>query len=148
MSLLRLRRFDRLDLGACAPWFDDAETARWVPAPDDEWLAYVSDADGGAVAEVATLGDMPVALLQYDIEGDGGVSLMITVDPARRGQGVGREVLEAFLERAAGRFDHADAYVAEENTAALALVRRCRFRPLAKDADGFTRFRRTLREAP
>ncbi|HWK15428.1 MAG TPA: GNAT family N-acetyltransferase [Rhizobiaceae bacterium] len=148
MSLLRLRRFDRLDIDACAHWFDDAETARWVSALDKDWLDYVSDADGGAVAEIATLGNAPVALLQYDVEGDNGVSLLITVDPQRRRQGVGRQVLDAFLHRAAERFEYADAYVAHENAAALALVRHCRFRPLATDAEGFIQFRRLLRETP
>lgn len=109
-ELLRFRRFDRDDLAFYASWFDDPETARRLSFPDAEWLDYVTHADGGSVAEVATLGPSgdPVAMLQYDIEGDGGISLLLAVRADLRGKGVGTRVVEGFLARMSERFAHVD----------------------------------------
>lgn len=147
-DLLRFRRFDRDDLEAYAAWFEDAETAGRLSFPDAGWLDYVTHPDGGSVAEVATLGPLATtaAVLQYDVEGDGGISLLMAVRPDRRGRGVGFRVLESFLARAADRFAHVDAWVETDNAAALALARKLSFRPVETlDEDGSIRFRRPLR---
>ncbi len=148
-DLLRFRRFDRTDLDTYAAWSEDEDTALWMPEPDEDWLSFITDADGGACAEIATTGGNgeAVAVVHYDIDGDGGISLLVTVDPKRRRQGLGRAVLEAFLKRMAERFDHADIWVSAENVAGLSLVRRLRFRPVgAPTDDGFLEFTRPLRD--
>jgi RimJ/RimL family protein N-acetyltransferase len=148
-DLLRFRRIDRDDLEAYAAWFEDAETARRMSFPDPDWLDYVTHADGGSVAEVATLGPAaaPAAVLQYDIEGDGGISLLMAVRPDLRGRGVGFRVLEGFIARVADRFAHVDAWVDTDNAAALALLRKLSFRPVATlDEDGSIQLRRRFRD--
>ncbi len=147
-ALLRFRRFERADLAVYASWFADEELTRRIPAPDEDWAAYVTDPDGGAVAEVAMLGAeaAPCALIQYDIDGDGGISLLMAVEPRLRRQGLGRLALEAFIARAAERFDRIDGWIGADNEAALALARRCRFRPTGTVDDGHAEFTRRLRD--
>ena len=143
MELLRFRRFHETDLPVYATWFADEELARRAPFPDADWLAEAT-AGEGVVAEVASLDaeGTPVAVIRYEEEGDGGMTLFIAVDPAERGKGVARRVLAAFAERAAGRFSHIDVYVARDNAAALALVRACGFRLTGgPDDEGFVLYR-------
>ena len=53
---------------------------------------------------------------------------LVAVDPRRRRQGLGRRVLEALLQRGRGLgAERATLEVASDNTAALALYRRCGF---------------------
>jgi RimJ/RimL family protein N-acetyltransferase len=147
-GLIRFRRFMRADLDSYASWFSDEDLVNSPNAPDADWLADVEDPDGGSVAEIATIGanSDPCAVIRYDIDGDGGISLTFVVSPALRGQGIGLRVLEAFLARAAERFDHADIWIEADNEAGLALARRLRFRPSgAADEDGFIEFHRALR---
>lgn len=146
MELLRFRRFHETDLAVYAAWFADGELARRAPFPDAEWLAE-STAGEGVVAEVASLDaeGTPVAVIRYEEEGDGGMTLFIAVDPAERGKGVARRVLAAFAERAAERFSHIDVYVARDNAPALAVVRACGFRLVAgPDDEGFVLYRLAL----
>ena len=143
MELLRFRRFHETDLAVYAAWFADEELARRAPFPDAEWLADAT-AGEGVVAEVASLDaeGTPVAIIRYEEEGDGGMTLFIAVDPAQRGKGVGRRVLSAFAKRAADRFSHIDIHVARDNEAALALARRCAFRLIdGPDEEGFVPYR-------
>lgn len=146
MELLRFRRFHETDLAVYAAWFADAELARRAPFPDAEWLAE-SIAGEGVVAEIASLDaeGTPVAVIRYEEEGDGGMTLFIAVDPAQRGKGVARRVLAAFAERAAERFSHIDVYVARDNAPALAVVRARGFRLIAgPDDEGFVLYRLPL----
>ena len=149
MELLRFRRFHETDLALYAAWFADGELARRAPFPDADWLADAT-AGEGVVAEIASLDaeGTPVAVIRYEEEGDGGMTLFIAVDPAERGKGVARRVLAAFAVRAAQRFSHIDVYVARDNAAGLALVRGCGFRLTGgPDEDGFVPYRLGL-EAP
>lgn len=146
MELLRFRRFHETDLPVYAAWFADDELARRAPFPDADWLADAI-AGEGVVAEVASLDaeGTPAAVIRYEEEGDGGITIFIAVDPAQRRRGVGQRVLAAFAERVAGRFSHIDVYVQRDNEAALALARRCGFRLIAgPDADGFVPYRLPL----
>ena len=146
MELLRFRRFHETDLTVYAAWFADGELARRAPFPDADWLADAT-AGEGVVAEIASLDaeGTPVAVIRYEEEGDGGMTLFIAVDPAQRGKGVGRRVLGAFAQRAADRFSHIDIHVARDNEAALALARRCGFRLIdGPDEEGFVPYRLSL----
>ncbi len=143
MELLRFRRFHETDLPAYAAWFADEELARRAPFPDADWLAEAT-AGEGVIAEIASLDaeGTPVAVIRYEEEGDGGMTLFIAVDPAQRGKGVARRVLDAFAERAADRFSHIDVFVARDNEAGLALVRACGFRLIdGPDDEGFVPYR-------
>lgn len=146
MELLRFRRFHETDLPAYAAWFDDAELASRAPFPDEDWLADAT-AGEGVVAEVASLDaeGTPVAVLRYEEEGDGGITLFVAVAPAERRKGIGHRVLTAFAERAAERFSHIDIHVARDNDAALALARGCGFRLIdGPDDEGFVPYRLSL----
>ena len=146
MELLRFRRFHETDLPVYAAWFEDAELARRAPFPDAEWLADATTGDG-VVAEVASLDaeGTPVAVLRYEEEGDGGITLFVAVAPAERRKGIGHRVLTAFAERAAERFSHIDVFVERDNEAALALVRGCGFRLIGgPDEDGYVPYRLSL----
>lgn len=146
MELLRFRRFHETDLPVYAAWFADAELADRAPFPDAEWLAEAT-ADEGVFAEIASLdaGGDPVAVVRYEEEGDGGITVFIAVDPTRRRTGIGRRVLTAFAERVAGRFSHIDVYVRRDDPAALALARGCGFRLLGgADDEGYLPYRLAL----
>jgi ribosomal protein S18 acetylase RimI-like enzyme len=146
VELLRFRRFHETDLPVYAAWFADAELAGRAPFPDEEWLADAT-AGEGVVAEIASLdaGGDPVAVMRYEEDGDGGVSLFIAVDPTRRRTGIGRRVLAAFVERGADRFSHIDVYVQRDNPAGLALVRGGGFRLLGgADDEGYLPYRLIL----
>jgi len=146
VELLRFRRFHETDLPVYAAWFSDAELARRAPFPDEEWLADAI-AGEGVVAEVASLDaeGAPVAVVRYEEEGDGGVTIFIAVDPSQRKNGIGHRVLTTFATRAADRFSHIDIYVPRDNEAGLALARGCGFRLLGgPDAEGFLPYRLTL----
>jgi len=151
LELLRFRRFERTDLGWYIAWFDDPELARRVSAPDEDWLAYIDHPDGGARAEIASLDAeaTPVAVLQYDLELDGGVSLLLMTAPHLRGKGLGTRILDAFAQRIAGERSHIDAYMEKDNAAGIKLARKCGFRLVAPSgADEFLLYRRDLTAAP
>ena len=98
-----------------APWFDDAETARYLGGR--AWLhaslRLVQAAPGSEVAGLRALarhlwvgfdeGEQPVALVDTEVYEDGTASLALVVAPARRGQGVGRRLLLALPEQEALR---------------------------------------------
>ena len=150
MELLRFRRFHATDLPAYAAWFADEELARRAPFPDGDWLGDVT-AGEGVVAEIASLHaeGAPVAVIRYEEEGDGGMTLFIAVDPTQRRTGIGRRVLKAFAERAAERFSHIEVYVERDNAAAVALMRGCGFRLIdGPDDEGFVPYRLSLAGLP
>jgi RimJ/RimL family protein N-acetyltransferase len=144
---LSFRPFCRDDLAAYAAWFDDAEVARRISFPDPAWIAYVMDPSSIAHAVVAVRmsDDTPLAVLQYDEEAEGGINLLIAVDPVRRGQGFGKRVLAAFVEHIHGRHTYIDCYVDDDNLASIACVEHCRFiRQAAEPDDGFLVYRKLL----
>lgn len=151
MSQVSFRPFQPGDLAAYAGWFADPETERRVSIPDQDWLEHVLAPDGLSRALTATLGaetDL-LAVLQYDIEDDGGISLLITVDPARRGKGLGRRVLSAFIEHVGDRHPHIDGHIEADNLASIACVESCGFVRLSEEPDdGFLHYRKVLGARP
>lgn len=147
MDGISYRPFRRDDLAAYAAWFDDAEVARRVDFPNANWVAYVMDPASPAHAVVATWGanDIPLAVLQFDEEPDGGISLLIAMDPAQRGRGLGKRVLAAFIEHVGGRYTHVDGHIEDDNFASIACVERCGFiRQTDNGEDGFLFYRKLL----
>lgn len=149
-AVVIFRPFDRKDVATYAAWFADAETARRVTEPDAAWLDHVFDANGPARVLVATLADEAamLAVLQYDLEADDGISLMIAIDPARRGQGLGKRVLTAFAERVGQHHAYIDGHVDEDNLASIRCLESCGFVRLGEEPDeGFLHYRKALRPA-
>ncbi|WP_310326920.1 GNAT family N-acetyltransferase [Aminobacter aminovorans] len=147
MDGISYRPFRRDDLAAYAAWFDDAEVARRVDFPNADWVAYVMDPASPAHAVVATrsANDIPLAVLQYDEEPDDGISLLIAIHPALRGQGLGKHVLSAFVAHVRGRYTHVDGHIEDDNFASIACVESCGFvRQTAEPEDGFLFYRKLL----
>jgi len=145
MDEVRFRPFRSDDLVAYAAWFDDAEVARRVDFPSADWVAYVMDPANPARLIVATHAASPLAVLQYDEQDDGGISLLIVVDPAQRGRGLGKLVMAAFLAYVGGRYTHVDGHVEHDNFASIACVESCGFVRQAEAAeDGFLLYRKPL----
>lgn len=147
MDGISFRPFRRVDLAAYAAWFDDAEVARRIDFPNADWVAYVMDSASPAHAVVATWGanDIPFAVLQYDEEQDGGISLLIAIDPAQRGQGLGKRVLATFVAHVSGRYTHVDGHIEDDNFASIACVESCGFVRQAEELeDGFLFYRKLL----
>jgi len=100
-----LRPFTPDLLGAVGPWFDDAETFRWLGGRDwpENLLRLIADPPqahrGSTVREragwVATLDDEPVALIHTEVYVDGTAALSLVVAPAQRRRGVGAAALAA-----------------------------------------------------
>ncbi|MDH4985308.1 GNAT family protein [Aminobacter anthyllidis] len=144
---MSFRPFRRDDLATYAAWFDDEEVARRVSFPDADWFNYVMDPSSiaHAVVAVRTPSEAPLAVLQYDEEAEGGINLLIAVDPARRGQGFGKRILAAFVEHIDHSYTHIDGYIEDNNFASIACVERCGFiRQTEAPDDGFLFYRKLL----
>lgn len=142
---LNFRPFHSNDLASYAAWFGDDEIARRVSFPDQAWVDHVMTPGGIAHAVVALYDKASIAVLQFDEERDGGINLLIALDPARRGQGFGKLVLAAFVDHVWRRYAHIDGHVEVDNLASIACVERCGFIRQAEDADdGFLHYRKLL----
>lgn len=147
MNGIRFRPFRSDELAAYAAWFDDAEVARRVDFPGTDWFAYVTDPASPAHLVVATYAasDTPLAVLQYDEQDDGGISLLIVLDPRQRGRGLGKRVLAALVAHVSGRYTHIDGQIENDNLASIACVESCSFvRQAEKPDDGFLLYRKPL----
>lgn len=147
MDEISFRPFRGDDLAAYSAWFEDAEVARRIDVPNADWVAYVMDPASPAHAVVATrdASDIPLAVLQYDEEPDGGISLLIAIDPAQRGQGLGKRVVAALVAHVGGRYTHVDGHIEDDNFASIACVERCGFiRQAEEPDDGFLFYRKLL----
>jgi RimJ/RimL family protein N-acetyltransferase len=101
---IELRPFTPDLLGAVAPWFDDAETARWLGGRDwpEDLLHLIADPPqehrGSTVREragwIVTLNGEPVALIDTEIYADDSAAVAL-VAPAYRRRGIGVSALAA-----------------------------------------------------
>ncbi len=83
--------------------------------------------------------------LQYDEQDDGGISLLIVLDPRQRGQGLGKRVLAALVAHVSGRYTHIEAQIENDTLASIACVESCGFvRQAEKPDDGFLLYRKPL----
>ena len=98
-----LRPFTTEALDTVSPWFDDAETLRWLGGRD--WAADLlglianppREHRGSKVRErsgwVASSGGEDVALVDAEIYDDGSAAVALVVSPQRRRQGLGSATL-------------------------------------------------------
>jgi GNAT superfamily N-acetyltransferase len=89
----------RADWVWISEWFQDPVLDRELGPLDAEWLEYVLAQTEGAELVLRSADGRPAALLGcvWDSAGLGHGITDISVDPARRGQGLGRLAVEAAL---------------------------------------------------
>jgi GNAT superfamily N-acetyltransferase len=102
------RAFSCDDLRVVEPWFDDAETRRWLG--DRRWPRRLLELARmpGRSATVFVEGDAPVALLDVERYADGTAAIAVVVSPSRRRKGLASGVIASLLDmpdaaRPAGR---------------------------------------------
>jgi L-amino acid N-acyltransferase YncA len=136
---VEFRSFEQADLDVIRSWFDDAETARRMSYPTDEWFAYVSsdiarcwvatDVDGEVLAHIQV--DRADAERGY---------VDLVVRPDLRGRGLGTAVLKAFVTGPGRAYAALEGAIAPDNAASLACAQRSGFDLLPEpDQDGFIR---------
>ena len=141
--MLTLRPLATADLGAIEAWFDNAETRRWLG--DKSWPAKGLRLAGPNRHElIGILDGGPVGLVDVEISRDGRAAFAIVIAPARRGQGIGRHMIETCI--ADPLFDKVEEWFAgveRGNVASQQLLERAGFlRMTDEDRDGFSYFAR------
>ena len=98
---LAAHRFGSGDLTQLRPWFEDAETTRWLGDSDYPRRLLELTAESGRWAFVVTEHGEPVALVdvEQDEQDAHSAALAIAVAPAKRGTGIGRRAINAIAER-------------------------------------------------
>ena len=147
MTSIELQPFTPDLLGGVAPWFDDAETARWLGGRDwpENLLRLIADPPrehrGSGVREragwVAMLDRDPAALIDTEVYADGTAAVALVVAPAQRRRGVGAAALAAIGELLA-RTRGVDALVGgveQHNEASHRCVKAAGFVAVADDPD-------------
>ena len=160
MRPIELKPFTADLLDAVDPWFDDAETARWLGGREwpENLLRLIADPPrehrGSSVREragwIATLDGEPVALIDTEMYEDGTAAVALVVAPAQRHRGVGAATLAAIREVLA-RTRGVDALVGgveQRNEASHRCVKAAGFVAVAEDPDeeGFINY--VLRNDP
>lgn len=116
-------------------WYDDAELARRLTYPTDEWYAAVS-AEGQQCWVVLDALGAVVAKMQVDREGDVGY-IALAVKPELRGRGIGSAALRAFVTGPGRQYSILEGRIERDNAASIACMQKCGFRMLDElDADG------------
>ena len=147
MRPIELRPFTSDLLGAVTPWFDDAETARWLGGRDwpENLLRLIAQPPrehrGSSVREragwIATLDGEPVALIDTEVYVDGTAAVALVVAPAHRRRGVGASALAA-IGRLLARSRGVEALIGgveRHNEASHSCVKRAGFVAVSEDAD-------------
>ena len=143
MATLKARSFRAEDLVKVEPWFDDAETRRWLG--DRTWprrlleLARQSD----RVALLYSLADEPVGLLDIELYADGTAAVAVIVSPDHRRRGLATAILRSLFHLPqTGGVDRIIGEVEVGNVAGERCVRAAGFEPCAAVVthEGFIRF--------
>lgn len=138
--MLRLKPLDASDLPIVEPWFDDAETQRWLGGR--EWPALGFRLQGPDRQLYLALDETtPVGLLDCEAYPDNSASFAVVTAPEMRNRGIGRAILSAFMaEPAYSHITRFFAGIERGNVASAALMLRCGFVEGEEDEDGFTDF--------
>jgi RimJ/RimL family protein N-acetyltransferase len=147
VTSIELRPFTPEVLGAVAPWFDDAETARWLGGRDwpESLLRLIADPPpehrGSSVREragwIATLDGDPVALIDTEVYVDGTAAVALVVAPTHRRRGVGAAALAA-IGRLLAHSRGVEALIGgveDHNEASHSCVKRAGFVAVSGDPD-------------
>ena len=134
---LCFKPIDKQTLELLIGWHHDAELHRRVDFPTEEWLGYVTDT-AGVFAYTVWEGAICVAQVQMDVE-DATGSILMAVNPALRGRGYCKRVLEAFIHHHATEcLTTLVAYIEPDNEASIRCFASAGFLTQPTDADGFT----------
>ncbi|WP_449396647.1 GNAT family N-acetyltransferase [Devosia riboflavina] len=138
--MLRLKPLDASDLPIVAPWFDDAQTQRWLGGR--EWPALGFSLQGPDRQLYLALDEtIPVGLLDCETYPDKSASFAVVTAPEMRKHGIGRAILAALM--AEPSYSHIVRFfvgIERGNIASAALMLRCGFVEGEEDEDGFTDF--------
>jgi RimJ/RimL family protein N-acetyltransferase len=134
------RPFHADDLSELRTWFEDAEVARRLSFPTDEWFAYVTAGETASCWAATGADDRMIGQLQIDREDSGLGYLEFVLRPDLQGRGTGTAMLRAFLAGPGQGYTAVEAHIEADNSASIACCRRCDFTMLPeRDADGFVR---------
>ncbi|WP_158271733.1 GNAT family N-acetyltransferase [Methylosinus sporium] len=127
------------DLSKFRAWFHDDELRRRLSFPTDDWFAYVTAGDAARSWAALYAGEI-IAQVQVDRESPERGCLAFAMRPDRRGRGLGKRVLSAFLSGPGLAYPVLEGQIEFDNVASLACCRRCGFTIAHEpDADGFIR---------
>jgi RimJ/RimL family protein N-acetyltransferase len=146
VTAIELQPFSPDLIDVVAPWFDDAESARWLGGRDwpENLLRLIADPPqehrGSTVREragwIATLDGEPVALIDTEVYVDGTAALSLVVAPAQRCRGIGTAALAAIGRLLARRgVDALIGGVEQDNDASHRCVKAAGFVAVAEDPD-------------
>lgn len=123
---MHFRPFLRDDFAEYRAWYDDPQLNEQLGPMDEEWLEYVlADRGGEQLCFFEESRLVAVIGLAEDPDVDAWVISDIAVNPALRGQGIGRRALQLLLEHPRYRRRRIwQAYVTEDNPAARAFFAR------------------------
>jgi RimJ/RimL family protein N-acetyltransferase len=96
-------------LAVATPWFEDEQTQRWLGGPGWPALALRLAADPsaehrgrrvtGRFVWLAHAGQTPIGLVDTELYGNATAGVALVVNPALRGRGFGRRIIQALLAR-------------------------------------------------
>ena len=144
---ITFRLLDAADLEFYRSWFNDAELARRLSYPTDDWFAYVTATEASRCWVGLDETGGVISVLQVD-DGENGLGQFdISLRPELRGRGLGAAVLDAFIGGPGADFTALEGAIEPDNAASLACVRRCGFEIYpGLDEDGLVRVRRDREE--
>ncbi len=118
-------------------WFADAELARRVDVPTEQWLAHVTGPD--VIARLAVIANRVLGVVQCDITGEVG-SIALWVDPGLRGHRWSTPLLRSFLAVPdLPPLERIEAHVETDNEPSRRCFAAGGFTSDGRDADGFER---------
>ncbi|SIQ18372.1 GNAT family N-acetyltransferase [Aquipseudomonas alcaligenes] len=117
---MHCRPFLRDDFAEYRSWYNDPQLNKQLGPMDEEWLEYVlNDSDGEQLCFFEKSRMVAVVGLAEDPHVGAWVISDIAVNPALRGQGIGRRALELLLKHPRYQYQRVwQAYVMEDNSAA------------------------------
>jgi RimJ/RimL family protein N-acetyltransferase len=151
-ALVQLRPFAEDDLSSVEPWFDDAETMRWLGAREwpREMLELIRRPPPSSTARigwVADEGGLAIGLADVELYHDGTAATAIVIAPGSRGQGKCVELLLMIARdlRARGTRRFVGG-IHTDNPASRRCAEHAGFRAATEmpDADGFVDYVLTL----
>jgi RimJ/RimL family protein N-acetyltransferase len=142
MSPLEFRLIDEEGLSEYESWFTDAELRRRIERPTALWFDYVRQTPG-CFGWLIYEDGIVVGQVQLDSYADQTATLGLVVKPQLRGQGYGKRILRALLEREeVAQLLRLEATIEPDNTASLRCFESAGFRQQGTepDAEGFLHF--------
>lgn len=122
-------------------WYADPEVARRLSYPTPEWFAFVNTPNN--YAWLIYDGDLPVGYIQFGLEGKDRAAFAFAVNPELRGQGYGKRILQALVNRSeVSGLRSVDGFVEPDNSASRRCLIAAGFRLVSEtpDEEGFLKY--------